>query len=128
LRQFGNDPLAKSPTAPLAMISLATLLREQNQPAEAVKVLADARGKFEPGLNAAGPAKAEWVALLRFHHGVALFETNKPTEARTAFEQAGQAAPNLPIAVEAALKGLQCQVEEVKAKVAASRSRNSSRT
>lgn len=119
LRGFNTDPLQKSAVAPLGMIYLATLLREQNQAPEAVKTLAEARQKFEQGLNAAGGAKVEWVALLRFHHGVALFESNKPTEARTAFEQSAQATPNLPIAVEAALKGLQCQMEEVKAKIAA---------
>lgn len=115
LRAFANDPLAKSPAAPLAMIALASLLREQNNPAEAAKVLQDARQKFEGGLSAG--QKAEWVALLRFHHGVALFEGQKLAEARAAFEQATQAAPALPIAVEASLKGAQCQAEEAKKKV-----------
>lgn len=119
LRGFNADPLQKSPVAPLGLIYLATLLREQNQAPEAVKTLAEARQKFEQGLTAAGVPKLEWVALLRFHHGVALFETNKPTEARTAFEQSAQAAPALPVAVEASLKGTQCQIEEVKAKIAA---------
>lgn len=118
LRQFNNDPLAKSSAAPLAVITLATLLREQNQAAEAAKVLGEARPKFEPSLNAAGGAKAEWVALLRFHHGVALFESGKPVEARTAFEQAAQPTPNLSIAVEAMLKATQCQADEIKAKIA----------
>lgn len=117
LRAFANDPLAKSPVAPLAMISLATLLREQNNPAEAAKVLQQARQRFEAGLNAA--QKAEWVALLRFHHGVALFESQKPADARAAFEQAAQAAPALPLSVEAILKGTQCQAEEAKKKVEA---------
>ncbi|MBP3959136.1 tetratricopeptide repeat protein [Gemmata sp. G18] len=118
LRGFNADPLQKSPVAPLAMIYLGTLLREQNQAAEAAKSLAEARQKFEGGLNAAGGAKAEWVALLRFHHGVALSESNKPGEARAAFEQAAQAAPALPIAVEATLKATQRHLEEVKAKIA----------
>jgi tetratricopeptide (TPR) repeat protein len=64
------------------------------------------------------PQKAEWLALLRYHHGVALFESNKPADARNAFDAASQAAPNLPIAVEAALRGTQCQVEEARAKIA----------
>ncbi|HEY1190831.1 MAG TPA: tetratricopeptide repeat protein [Gemmata sp.] len=119
LRGFANDPLQKSQVAPLGMIYLATLLREQNQAAEAVKVMNEARQKFEQRLNAAGGPMTEWVALLRFHHGVALFETNKPAEARTAFEQAAQATPARPIAVEAALKSTQCQMEEVKARIAA---------
>ncbi|MBY0461399.1 MAG: tetratricopeptide repeat protein, partial [Gemmataceae bacterium] len=118
LRAFNTDPLQKSPVAPLAVVTLATLLREQNQPAEAVKVLAEARQKFEPGLAAGGAAKAEWLALLRFHHGVALLETNKPAEARAAFEQATQANSHA-VGVEAALKSGQCQVEEVKQKIAA---------
>jgi TolA-binding protein len=117
LREFKNDPLQKSPVAPLGMIYLATLLREQKQPLQAADALQEARQKFEGGLNT--PKKAEWLALLRYHHGVALLESNKPGDARTAFDQAAQAAPALPIAVEATLKGTQCQAEEVKAKIAA---------
>ena len=116
LRAFSGDPLQKSPVAPLGIIYLATLLREQNQAAQAAQALQEARQKFEGGLNT--PQKAEWLALLRYHHGVALLESNKPAEARAAFDQAAQAAPALPVAVEATLKGTQCQVEEVKAKIA----------
>jgi tetratricopeptide (TPR) repeat protein len=115
LRQFANDPLQKSPVAPLGMIYLATLLREQNQAQQAAQALQDARQKFEGALN--NPQKAEWLALLRYHHGVALFEANKPADARSAFDLAAQAAPALPIAVEATLKGTQCQAEEVKARI-----------
>lgn len=117
LRSFNADPLQKSPVAALGMIYLSTLLREQNQPAQAVQALQEARNKFEGGLNAA--QKSEWVALLRYHHGVALFESNKPAEARAAFEQALAAAPTLPIAVESALKAAQCQAEEIKLRIAA---------
>ena len=115
LRAFANDPLQKSPVAPLAFVYLGTLLREQNQAAQAAQVLQDGRNKFEGRLNA--EQRKEWLALLRYHHGVALFESSKIPEARAAFEQAAQAAPDLPIAVEAALKRTQCQVEEVKKKL-----------
>lgn len=115
LRGFLTDPLQKSPVAPLGIIYLATLLREQNQAAEAAKVLQEARNKFEGRLSA--EQKPEWLALLRFHHGVALAESNKMPEARTAFEQAAQAAPKLPVAVEATLKATQCQADEFKKKV-----------
>ena len=71
LRQFGGDPLQKSPVAPLALIALATLLREQNQSQAAVDVLKQARDKFEGQLNS-DPKRSEWVPLLRYHHGVAL--------------------------------------------------------
>ncbi|MCS6866052.1 MAG: tetratricopeptide repeat protein [Gemmataceae bacterium] len=115
LRGFTNDPLQKSPVAPLAMIAWATLLREQNQPAEAVKVLQQAREKLEGTLGA--QQQHDRVALLRYHHGVALLESQKPAEARVAFEQAIQAAPRLPIAVEATLRALQAQAEERKQKI-----------
>jgi TolA-binding protein len=116
LRQFANDPLQKSPVAPLAYIALATLLREQNQIPQAVETLLQARQKFE-GQLASDPSRVDWIALLRYHHGVALFEATKPTEARTAFEQAIQAAPNKPIAAEAALKATQCLAEETRKKI-----------
>ena len=115
LRAFANDPLQKSPVAPLAFVYLGTLLREQNQAAQAAQVLQDGRNKFEGRLNA--EQRKEWLALLRYHHGVALFESSKIPEARAAFEQAAQVAPELPIAVEAALKRTQCSVEEVKKKL-----------
>ena len=116
LRQFSADPLQKSPVAALAHITLATFLREQNQAQAAADALKQARDKFEGQLNA-DPARAEWVPLLRYHHGVALFEAGKPADARTAFDQAAQAAGTKPIAAEAALKGIQCSVEETKKKV-----------
>lgn len=116
LRLFANDPLQKSPVAPLAHIALATLLREQNQLPQAVETLLQARQKFE-GQLASDPTRADWVPLLRYHHGVALFESNKPAEARTAFEQAIQAAADKPIAAEAALKATQCSAEEVRKKI-----------
>jgi TolA-binding protein len=117
LRAFTQDPLQKSPVAPLAHIALATLLREQNQFQPAADVLQQARQKFEGQLNS-DPARAEWVPLLRYHHGVALFEAGKIPDARTAFEQSVQAANNKPIAAEAALKVSQCGVAEVKKKIA----------
>src|SRR5262249_813690 len=118
LRNFTQDPLQKSPVAPLAHIALATLLREQNQAQPAVDVLKQARDKFEGPLKS-DPARADWVALLRYHHGVALFEAGKSTDARTAFDQAVEAAGNKPIAAEASLKSMQCLAEETKKKVEA---------
>ncbi|MBA4190138.1 MAG: hypothetical protein C0467_19310 [Planctomycetaceae bacterium] len=114
LRQFANDPLQKSPVAALAHVTLATLLREQNQFQPAADTLAQARQKFEASLTG---DRADWVPLLRYHHGVALFEAGKPTDARAAFEQAIQAGGTKPIAAEAALKAAQCNVEEIKKKI-----------
>jgi tetratricopeptide (TPR) repeat protein len=116
LRQFGTDPLQKSPVAALGHIALATLLREQNQAQAATEVLQQALQKFEGQLTA-DPARAEWVPLLHYHHGVALFEAGKSGEAKQAFEQAIQAAGNKPIAAEAALKATQCLADETKKKI-----------
>jgi TolA-binding protein len=116
LRQFGNDPLQKSPVAALAHVTLATLLREQNQAQAAADTLKQARDKFEAQLTA-DPTRAEWVPLLRYHHGVALFEAGKVADARAAFEQAAQVAGTKPIAAEAALKALQCSADEGRKKI-----------
>ncbi|MBY0512477.1 MAG: tetratricopeptide repeat protein [Gemmataceae bacterium] len=118
LSAFRQDPLGKSPVAPLAYVTLATLLREQNKPADAATVLNEARQRYE-GPLAGDPARAEWVALLRYHHAVALFESGKPAEARGLFDQAVQAAAGKPVGAEAALRGAQCHAEEVKSKIAA---------
>ena len=116
LRPFQNDPLQKSPVAPLALVSLATLLREQKQAQAAADTLKQARERFEGQLGK-DPARADWISLLRYHHGVALHEAGKIGDARTAFEQAVQAAGSKPIAAESALKGLQCSVEESRKKI-----------
>jgi len=118
LRQFASDPLQQSPEAPLALISLATLLREEKQGPAAADMLKQARDRFEAALNR-DPKRSEWVSLLRYHHGMALFESGKIAEARTAFEQAAQAGGVKPIGVEASLKGLQCSVDDTKKKIEA---------
>jgi TolA-binding protein len=119
LRAFQNDGnLKQTPSAPLAAVALATLLREQNQAAQAVQVLQTARQDYE-GKLAGDPQRADWVHLLRYHHGVALFESGKPAEARAAFDQVMQGAHAKPIGAEAALRGCQCQAEETKKEVEA---------
>src|SRR5439155_242211 len=57
--------------------------------------------------------------LLRYHHGVALFEAGKPAEARQALDQVVAGAPGKPIGAEAALKAGQCSVDETKKKIEA---------
>ncbi len=116
LRQFANDPLQKSPVAPLAYIALATLLREQNQAPLAVQAMQDARGKFE-GPLANDPERRDWLPLLRYHHGVALFEAGKSHEARQAFEMVLQGAAGKPIGAEAALRLCQCLADEGKKRI-----------
>jgi TolA-binding protein len=118
LNSFKNDPLAKSPVAPLAYIALATLQREQNQAANAVTTLQEARQKFEGQLAGdPDPARKEWAHLLRYHHGVALFESGKPVEARQAFDVVIQQSAGKPIGAEAALRAGQCFIDEAKKKI-----------
>jgi TolA-binding protein len=113
LAAFANDPLAKSPVAPLAFVSRATLLREQNQAGNAAGLLQDARNRFEGQLNG-DPARKDWVHLLRYHHAVALFESGKSPEARNLFDQVTREAVTKPIGAEAGLRGGQCLVDEQK--------------
>ncbi len=108
LRQFTADPLQNTPVAPFAVLQLATLLREQNQAEEASKILTAARQKHEPTLQ----KDPERLALMRYHHGVALQEAGKFAEARQALEGIGQLAPNKPIAAEAALRAGQSRIAE----------------
>ena len=113
LAAFANDPLAKSPVAPLAFVARATLLREQNQAGNAAGVMQDARTRFEGQLNG-DAARKDWVHLLRYHHAVALFESGKSPEARNLFDQVTREAVQKPIGAEAGLRGGQCLVDESK--------------
>src|SRR5262245_54269521 len=54
----------------------------------------------------------ERIALLRYHHGVALQEAGKLAEARQALDTINQLAPNKPIAAEAILRSAQCRIAE----------------
>jgi len=114
LRQFAqNEQLKQSPVAPLAALHLATLWREQNNPAEAVKVLDEARQRYSDALSK-DPERAEWAHLLKYHHAVAIFETLKPAEARKLFEEIVQQYPGKALTAEAALRSGQCRVAEGK--------------
>lgn len=118
LNGFKSDPLAKSPVAPLACIALATLLREQNQAAQAAAVMQQARQKYEGQLHGdPDSARKEWAQLLRYHHGVALFEAGKVVEARQAFDQVIQQSPGKAIGAEAALRAGQCFIDEARKKI-----------
>jgi TolA-binding protein len=119
LRRFANE-LQDTPVAPLALLRLATLLREQNNPAEAVKVLADCRQKHEGRLQQ-DPARADQIPLLRYHHGVALLELGKIPEARGLFEQVIQQSAGKPIAAEAALRAGQCRLIDGRQRLDAAR-------
>jgi TolA-binding protein len=106
LRRFTNDPLKSAPVAPMAILRLATLLRGQNQAQQAADLLNQCRQQHENALRN-DPARAEWVVLLQYHHGVALKEAGKHTDARTVFDQIIQQSPDRAEAAEAALRWAQ---------------------
>lgn len=120
LRRFTADPLRNAPVAPMAVLELASLLREQNKPAEAVKVLADCRQQQEANL-AKDPARAGWVPLLQYHHAAALRDSGKLPEARALFEQVAKTGGTSTEAADASLRVGQCLLQEGKEKIEAAR-------
>ncbi len=121
LRRFrGEEPYRSSPVAPMALLQLATLLRGQNNFNEAIEVLAKVRQEQEANLLK-DPARAGWVALLRYHHGVALREAGKRSEARAIFDLVVKETPERPEAAEAALRSGQCLEDDARIKLAAAR-------
>lgn len=120
LRRFTQGELEKTPIAPMAVLRLAMLYREQNQPAEAVRALDECRKKHESELTK-DKDRGAWVPLLKYHHGVALLEAKKQTDARPLFEQVVQQATDKALAAEAALRGGQCRALEARGKLDAAR-------
>lgn len=112
LRKFASDPLRQSPVAPQAILQLATYLRSQNKAAEAVDVFAKNRDFLEATLAKDGDKGATMIALLRYHHGVALREAGKLSEARAIFENVVKMGLQRIEATEAALRVGQCLKDE----------------
>jgi cellulose synthase operon protein C len=123
LRRFRDEPgLKAAPIAPMAQVQWATLLRGLNKAGDAADVLNKARQDHEANL-AKDPARANWVALLRYHHGVALKESGKLGDARAAFDLVVKQSPGTPEAGEAALRFGQCLKDEGMLKIDAARKR-----
>jgi TolA-binding protein len=122
LRRFLSDPLKASTIAPLGCVQLATLLRGQNKPAEAASALDQCRRDQEPILQK-DPARISWIGLLQYHHGVALREAGKRTEARAVLELVVRQGYDRPEAGEAALRSAQCLKDDGEAKIAEGRKR-----
>ena len=120
LNRFRGDPFRQSPIAPLALLRLGNLMRSQRQAAEAVKVLAQCREQFEAALLK-DPARADWVPLLQYEHGLAVKETGKLPEARAIFDALLKQFPDHPAAVNAVWRAGQTRREELLAQLAAAR-------
>lgn len=116
LRRFLKDPLKTSPVAPMAVLHLATLLRGQNNAAEAAKVLAQCREQHEANLLK-DPARAGWVPLLQYHQGVALREAGKRREAKDVLDLVVRQSAGRPEAADAALRAGQCLREDGERKI-----------
>lgn len=122
LRRFLNDPLKKTPVAPMALLHLATLLRSQNNPQEAAKILGECRQQHEPALLK-DPTRAAWVSLIQYHHGVALRESGKRREAKELFDLVARQVAGRPETTEAALRSGQCLKEDGQQKISTAKKR-----
>ena len=122
LRRFLNDPLKKAPVAPMAVLELATLLRGQNKAQEAAKALDECRKQHEQQLLK-DPARAAWVPLLQYHHGIALREAGKRAEAKAILDQIVRQSAGRPESAQAALRAGQCLKEEGQQKIAEAKKR-----
>jgi TolA-binding protein len=122
LRRFQQDPLNKAPIAPMVSLYLATMLRSQNNPQEAAQVLADCRKQHEQALQK-DAARAGWVPLLQYHHGVALREAGRRQEARAVFDLVLRQSAGLALGAEAALRAGQCLKEEGQHKIGEAKKR-----
>jgi TolA-binding protein len=122
LRQFFNDPWKGTPAAPLALLQLANLLREQNKNDEAAKVLADCRAQHEQALLA-NNARVDVACLLAYHQAAALRDAGKFGEAKALFDHASKIGGNRPEAIDALLRVGQCQQQEAIVKIDAAQKR-----
>jgi tetratricopeptide (TPR) repeat protein len=121
LRRYqSSDPYRSSPNAPLALLRLSTLLRAQGNAAEAVSVMNKCRSDHEAAL-AKDPARADWVAMIRYEQAVAVKENRKLPEARAMFEAVAKEFAGRPEATNATWRAVQCRREELAEQVAAAR-------
>jgi TolA-binding protein len=122
LRRFLTDPLRKAPVAPMALLHLAALLRRQNNPQEAAKILSACRQQHEQELLK-DSARAAWVSLIQYHHGIALSESGQRREAKALFDQVARQATGRPEVAEAAVRSGQCLKEDGQQKILAAKKR-----
>jgi tetratricopeptide (TPR) repeat protein len=114
LARFQGDPLRGTPVAPVALLHLAEMHRAQGRPAEAVKVLEQARQQHE-GQLLRQPERVEVAIALRYHQGLAIRESGKLTDARNVFASITRDFGNRPEALDAAWRAGQCRREELAA-------------
>ena len=107
LIRFTQDPLRQTKVAPMAVVSLATMLRAQNRPNEAIDQLQKIRELHE-GPMTSDPDRAAWLPVLKFHQAVALQEAAKYPLARPLYQAVITSAPKTGEGAEALLRLGQC--------------------
>jgi cellulose synthase operon protein C len=107
LSNFTRDPLRQSKVAPMAVVSMATILRAQNRPNEAVDQIQKIRDQQEAAM-ASDPDRAAWVPVVKFHQAVALQEAGKYPLARPLYQAVFTSAPKSAEGAEALLRLGQC--------------------
>lgn len=115
-RRFLQDPLRSSAVAPMAVLRLATMLREQKKPQEAIDPLSQTRSQHEAALIA-DPARAAWAPMLVYYQAVCLREAAKWPEAQAMFETIVQRFPHSPEANDAIWRIEQCKKDIVLTKL-----------
>ncbi len=95
--RFHAAPFMNAPIAPLALLREAQLLRQMGRLPEALNVLAECRARHEETLKK-DAARAAWVPLIRYHHGLTLKEAKQPAEAAKALQSVIQDYPNTELA------------------------------
>jgi len=121
LNRFRNDAaLAKSDVAPMALMRLSELMVRHGRAVDAAAMLEKARKDYEPIL-AKDPKRSDWIAGLRYQHGLALKESGKSKEALALFGEIIKEFKDRPEAAEASLASIQVRKDEALAKLRAAR-------
>ena len=121
LTRFLNDPLHKTPNAPLAMVRLSSIWRATGQTQQAIDLMKRCRDEFEKPL-AEDPARAPWIPMLRYEHALAFQDAHKLPEARAILEEIIKQFPGKPQAINAQWRLAQCRRQEAAEKLAEARS------
>jgi TolA-binding protein len=118
LRRFRSDPLRATSVAPLALLELSRLLRDERDPREAARVLDECRKQHEAALLK-DPQRSGWVIVLQYQHALALREAGEYPAAVQVLDGLIRQFPNRRETAEAALCRGQCLKEDAQGKLAA---------
>jgi TolA-binding protein len=115
-QRFSADPLKATSVAPLALLQMGVLLREQKKPEEAAKVLAECRQQHEANLlrNSQGTNTA---VQLQYHQGLALREAGQFAAAQPVLDNLIRQFPNRPETPDVIVIRGQCARDDAQAKI-----------